>query len=60
MGKDIIMELRNYRYNQDGSIDCEVLINDIWLPFTARENDIMEHGRLIFKELKGKAKPYEG
>lgn len=29
-----------------------------WIPFTASPDDVEEHGRKLFKELKNKAKPY--
>ena len=47
-------------YNEDGSIDCELDHPDAgWIPFTARKDDPMEHGRLIFDAIKDKAAPYQ-
>lgn len=54
------MELKNAKYNEDGSIDCELDLNGEFVPFTARKDDPEEHGRLIFEELKNKAQPYKG
>lgn len=50
------MEYRNPKYNEDGSIDVEIehpLYG--WIPFTARADDVEEHGREIFEQLKNEA-----
>jgi hypothetical protein len=42
------MEYRNARYNQFGTIDCEINHPRLgWLPFTASPDDAVEHGRAI-------------
>ena len=53
------MEFRNARFNQYGTIDCE--INDPqfgWIPFTASPDDIYSVGREVFEAAKDVAEPY--
>lgn len=58
------MNIRNAKYNEDGSIDSEILhpVHG-WIPFTATYNDIEEHGRLIYASIidgdAGPIAPYE-
>lgn len=55
------MEIRNAKYNVNGTIDCELEHPKLgWVPFTASKDDVEEHGRLIYNELKDKAQPFEG
>lgn len=43
------MEIRNPLLNPDGTIDCEIEHPVYgWIPFTANQNDVEEHGREIF------------
>ncbi len=43
--------IRNCTMNADGSIDCEFRHPAIgWIPYTARESDPYELGRMIFAE----------
>lgn len=43
------MDIRNPTYTKDGRIDCEI-DHPIygWIPFTADQNDVEEHGREIY------------
>ena len=53
------MEFRNARFNQYGTIDCE--INDPqfgWIPFTASPDDIYSVGHEVFEAAKDTAAPY--
>ena len=53
------MEFRNARFNQHGTIDCE--INDPqfgWIPFTASPDDIYSVGHEVFEAAKDVAEPY--
>jgi hypothetical protein len=53
------MEIRNAKYNELGSIDCEIQHPDYgWIPFTASEDDAETHGKAIFETLKDSAAPY--
>lgn len=55
------MDIRGARYNEDGSIECEIDHPHFgWIPFTAREADPEEHGRVIFAMLKDTAEPFSG
>lgn len=43
------MEIRSAKYNGQGGIDCEVSYGGgDWMPFTAREDDPEEFGRMVF------------
>lgn len=45
------MEIRNLKYNQDGSVDCEIKHSELgWIPFTAYQNDVVSNGAEIYKE----------
>jgi len=46
------MDVKNIRVNNRGTIDCELNVNDEWMPFTASPDDPEEHGRIIYAELK--------
>jgi len=47
------IQFRRPKYNSSGGIDCEILHPDHgWIPFTADENDTVEHGRQIHARLK--------
>jgi len=47
-----MMETRNPRLNQNGTIDCEINHPDYgWIPFTASPDDVEEHGLAIYSEL---------
>ncbi len=57
----IIKDVRNARYNENGTITAEVLFSDAfepdgktpkYLPFTASETDSMDYGRQLFADLK--------
>ncbi|HAD5966827.1 TPA_asm: DUF4376 domain-containing protein [Salmonella enterica subsp. enterica serovar Typhimurium] len=57
----VIKDARNARYNENGTINAEVLLDDVfepdgktpkYLPFTASENDSTDHGRQLFADLK--------
>jgi hypothetical protein len=44
------MNIRNPRFNQYGTIDCDVEHPVFgWMPFTASPNDPEEHGRAIYE-----------
>lgn len=50
------VETRNPVWNEDGTIECELNHPHLgWIPFTASENDVEEHGRAIFNAIKDKA-----
>lgn len=58
------MEIRNAKYNKDGSIDIEFNHpKHGWIPFTASKLDVELHGRELFKELEsgvhGNVEPYK-
>mgnify|MGYP000556471709 CR=1 FL=1 len=43
------MQIKNIRYNQSGSIDCEINHPQFgWIPFTATPDDCEQHGRDIY------------
>lgn len=47
------MEIRKPKYNELGTIDCEINHPDYgWIPFTADPNDCEELGRNIYAEIK--------
>ncbi|EBQ4755635.1 DUF4376 domain-containing protein [Salmonella enterica subsp. diarizonae] len=57
----VIKDARNAAYNENGTINAEVLLADVfesdgktpkYLPFTASENDSTDHGRQLFADLK--------
>jgi hypothetical protein len=53
------MEFRNARFNQYGTIDCEINDPDFgWIPFTANPNDIYSVSHEIFEAAKDTAAPY--
>ena len=55
------MNYRNPRYNENGTIDCEIDHPHFgWIPFTADPNDCEEHGRVIFADIvaHGDIEPY--
>jgi len=44
------IEIRNAVFTSDGRIDCEINHPSFgWVPFTADQNDVEEHGRIIFE-----------
>lgn len=44
-----MMEIRNPIFTETGAIDCEIKHEKYgWIPFTASENDVEQHGREIF------------
>ncbi len=59
------MEIKNPKYNKDGTIDLD-MNHPIygWIPFTASPNDPEEYGKAIFYLAKsgkyGDVAPYEG
>ncbi|HIC7817474.1 TPA: tail fiber assembly protein [Enterobacter ludwigii] len=58
-----IIDVRNMAYTQTGAIDCEVLVDEQWLPFCASEDDSMAYGAALYQEaIEGKwgeLRPYE-
>jgi hypothetical protein len=48
MAEDAMMPIRNARFNQFGSIDCEVQVRGEWVPFTASEGDSEAFGRQVY------------
>ena len=55
------MNYRNPIYNANDTIDCEIEHPEYgWIPFTADPNDIEEHGRAIYAQIKadGNIAPY--
>lgn len=43
------MQIRNMRFNQHGTIDCEIKHPQFgWIPFTASPDDTEQHGRDIY------------
>ncbi|EBW2600818.1 DUF4376 domain-containing protein [Salmonella enterica subsp. enterica serovar Poano] len=57
----VIKDAKNARYNENGTINAEVLFSDAfepdgktpkYLPFTASENDSTNYGRQLFTDLK--------
>lgn len=54
------MNYKNPRYNQHGTIDCEVYHPQFgWVPFTASPDDCEEHGRQLWEILSaGEVEPY--
>jgi hypothetical protein len=50
-----ILDVRNMAFTQTGEIDCEVLVDELWLPFCASENDSMVYGARLYQEaIEGK------
>lgn len=46
------MQVKNPRYNQHGTIDCDLEHPTFgWIPFTASPDDVEEHGRVIYQEI---------
>lgn len=57
------MEWRNPAYNRHGTIDCEILINGQWLPFSADPDDAEAHGRDLHAAIVASGQPiaaYDG
>lgn len=56
-----MMKIRNIRYNQHGTIDCEIEHPQFgWIPFTADSDDCEQHGRDIYAAaLAAGPAPYE-
>ena len=55
------MNYRNPIYNENDTIDCEIEHPEYgWIPFTADPNDVEEHGRAIYTQIKadGNIAPY--
>jgi len=55
------MKYRNPTYNASDTIDCEIDHPEYgWIPFTAEPNDVEEHGRAIYAQIKadGNIAPY--
>ena len=53
------MQFRNPTFTASGAIDCEIKHPTYgWIPFTASETDVEEHGRAIFASAKESAAPY--
>ena len=53
------MDVRNAKFTKNGAIDCEIEHPQFgWIPFTASPDDVEEHGRAIFEQLKDSAAPY--
>ena len=45
--------IRNPKYNANGTIDCELEHpHHGWVWFTADPDDVEEHGRFLFDEIK--------
>jgi len=55
------MQIRNIRFNQYGTINCEIEHPQFgWLPFTASPDDVEQHGRDIYAAaLAAGPAPYE-
>jgi hypothetical protein len=54
------MKYRNAKYNEIGTIDCEIEHPEYgWIPFTASPDDCEEYGRGIFDQTKESATPYD-
>jgi len=57
MGNDYVeplpvREVRNPTYNPVGSIDCEILHEELgWIPFAASAEDVEEYGRVLYQQL---------
>lgn len=61
MDQDI--EFRNAKYDQSGTITCEINHPKFgWIPFTASASDIEPHGVLIFESIveSGNVAPFDG
>lgn len=57
-----MIEYRGPKYNENGTIDCEINHPEFgWIPFTADQNDVEEHGRAIFADIveNGNPAPFE-
>ena len=57
------LEARNPKYNVNGGIDLEINHPKLgWIMFSAFEDDVEEHGRVIFVDAKngmyGDVEPY--
>lgn len=48
------MQIRNPKYASENGevIDCEISINNEWLPFTANAKDKEAHGKAIYQSIK--------
>ena len=58
--------VRNFRYSYPGikfSVDCEILVNGQWHPFTVMESDRTFYGPITYRNAKagmyGEIKPYQ-
>lgn len=48
------MRVKNYVRNEAGNIDCEIEHPKFgWIPFTASQADVEQHGREIYQALNG-------
>lgn len=45
------MKWRKAKFNDHGTIDCQVETEGIWFPFTASPDDPEEHGRRLYQEI---------
>lgn len=45
------MKWRKAKFNDHGTIDCQVEAGGIWFPFTANPDDPEEHGRHLYQEI---------
>lgn len=53
------MQSRNAKYNEHGTIDCEINHPYYgWIPFTASPDDPEDYGVALFEELKDVAVKY--
>lgn len=53
------MKFRNATHNENNSIDCEVLVDNEWIPFTASPDDPEEFGRVLFSGIESTLPPKE-
>jgi hypothetical protein len=59
MVEDFLMNFRNAKYNEFGTIDCEVEHPKYgWIPFTASPHDTVQQGVDIFEQAKDVAEEY--
>lgn len=54
------MNIRNPKYNEHGTIDCEIEHPQHgWIPFTADQNDVEQIGRDVYAQaVSGNVAPY--
>ena len=57
----MMIEYRNARYNQHGTIDVDLYhpVLKKWVEFTASPDDPEEYGRKIYEQEKDRARPYK-